>query len=80
MDEEDALGFIDRWTADVYFENFKETTDYRFILNGDPRPFNTVYETDTFSAYGQGTHKFNESTRITLGLRAESFPRQQSRL
>lgn len=72
-DKENALGFIDRWTAGAYFENFEEDTAYDFIFNGFGDPFETTFETQTLSFYGQGTHRFNARTRLTLGLRAEYY-------
>lgn len=68
VDEEDALGFIDRWTAGIYFEDFKEDTEYDAFGLGE-----TVYETTTLSFYGQGIHLLSEETRLTLGLRAEYY-------
>lgn len=69
LDQEDALGFIDRWTAGVYFQNFEEETEF----GGDFGEFDTTYETRTLSFYGQGTHQFSDRTRLTLGLRAEYY-------
>lgn len=67
-DSEDALGFIDRWTAGVYFERLGEDT-----LTTGFGTFETNYESNTFSVYSQGTHLFSERTRLTLGLRVEHF-------
>ena len=67
-DSEDALGFIDRWTAGVYFERLEENT-----LTTGFGTFENNYESNTFSMYGQGTHLFSERTRVTLGLRIEYF-------
>ncbi len=67
-DDEDALGFIDRWTAGIYFERLEEDT-----LTTGFGDFETNYESNTFSLYGQGTHLFSERTRVTLGLRVEHF-------
>lgn len=67
-DYEDALGFIDRWTLGVYYEGLRENT----ITTGFG-DFETDYNSDTFSFYGQGTHLFSEQTRATLGLRIEHF-------
>ena len=61
-DREDALGLIDRWTAGVYFEDFEETTQF-----GGFGDFETEYETQTLSAYGQATHFISEETRLTPG-------------
>ncbi len=66
--DEDALGFIDRWTTGIYFEHLDENTVTTGF--GD---FETDYTSKTLSFYGQGTHLFSEQTRITLGLRAEYF-------
>lgn len=68
VDEEDALGFIDRWTAGIYFEDFEEDTEYNVFGVGE-----TTYETQTLSFYGQGIHLFNEETRLIIGLRAEYY-------
>lgn len=68
VDDEDALGFIDRWTTGIYFEQLDENTVTTGF--GD---FETDYESNTFSLYGQGTHLFSRQTRVTLGLRAEYF-------
>ncbi len=67
-DEEDALGFLDRWTLGIYYESFVENTVTTGF--GD---FETDYESETFSLYGQAIHYFSESTRLTLGLRAEYY-------
>ena len=67
-DDDDALGFVDRWTTGIYYEQLDEnnvTTGF-----GD---FETDYGSKTFSLYGQGTHLFGKQTRITLGLRVEYF-------
>lgn len=72
-DQKDALGFIDRWTTGIYFEHFEEDTEFDFIYNGFPDPFETKLETQTLSFYGQGTHEISDQTRITLGLRAEYY-------
>jgi len=72
-DSEDALGFIDRWTTGIYFQSFEEQSDIEFVNDGTPSAFQTAYESETFSLYGQGTHLLGEKTRITLGVRAEYF-------
>ena len=72
-DSEGALGFIDRWTTGIYFQSFDEQSDIEFVTDGTPNAFQTAYESETFSLYGQGTHLLGEKTRITLGVRAEYF-------
>ena len=69
IDQQNALGIIDRWTAGLYFEDFQEDTE----LRGDFGAFDTTYETHTLSIYGQATHIFSEETRLTLGLRSEYY-------
>jgi iron complex outermembrane receptor protein len=68
VDDEDALGFIDRWTAGIYYERLEENT-----LTTGFGDFETDYESNTLSFYGQGTHLFSQQTRLTLGLRVEYF-------
>ena len=68
VEEEDSLGFIDRWTAGIYFEDFKEYTKYNVFGLGE-----TNYETQTLSFYGQGVHIFNKETRLIIGLRTEYY-------
>jgi outer membrane receptor protein involved in Fe transport len=72
LDKEDALGWIDRWTAGLYFEDFSESSEF----GGDWGGFHTDYNSQTFSIYAQGTHYFNDSTRLILGLRAEYYDLQ----
>ena len=67
-DDKDALGFIDRWTTGIYHEHLEENTVTTGF--GD---FETNYDSETLSLYGQGTHLLGERTRITLGLRVEYF-------
>ena len=68
VDKIDTLGFVDRWTTGIYFEDFSEDTSTTGF--GD---FDTTYETQTISLYGQGTHLISDRTRVTLGLRAEYY-------
>jgi len=72
-DSEDALGFIDRWTTGIYFQSFDEQSDIEFVSGGAPFAFQTAYQSESFSLYGQGTHLLGEKTRISLGVRAEYF-------
>lgn len=67
-ESEDALGFIDRWTAGLYFESLEEKTVTTGFGN-----FSTNYESETISFYTQATHLISDKTRITLGLRAEYY-------
>jgi iron complex outermembrane recepter protein len=66
--QHDAWGLIDRWTVGVFFEALDEST---FTTGfGD---FKTDFESETLSLFGQATDEFNEDTRMTLGLRVESY-------
>lgn len=69
VEQEGALGFIDRWTAGLYYEEFEENT----VFGGDFGAFETTYESKNLSIYGQVTHIFSAQTHLTLGLRAENF-------
>ena len=73
-EEHDALGFIDRWTGGVFLEDFKEDTSFEADWGSWGKDsYATVYETQTLSLYGQGTHLLDDQTRITLGLRLERY-------
>ena len=67
-DKENALGWIDRWTVGAYYQAFEEhavTTGFS--------DFETNYESETVSFYGQATRLISDHTRVTLGLRAEYY-------
>ncbi|MDG1301386.1 MAG: TonB-dependent receptor, partial [Opitutae bacterium] len=68
VDQQDALGWIDRWTVGLYYQQMDESTTTTGFGT-----FDTEYNSDTYSIFGQATHEFSEKTRITLGLRAEYF-------
>lgn len=68
IDAKNALGWIDRWTAGVYYQNFNENTDTTGFGN-----FSTKYKSQTFSTFGQITKNLGDKTRVSLGLRAENF-------
>ena len=66
--QEDAFGFIDRWTLGAYFESLDEDTDTTGFGT-----FATDYKSRTYSFYGQAIHLFTEETRVNIGLRAEYY-------
>ena len=74
IDQEDALGWIDRWTFGVFFQDLSEDTtgSYRDLFTPESS-FDTVYDAQTVSIYAQGSHQLSERTEITLGLRAEHY-------
>jgi len=75
--KEDALGWIDRWTLGLYFESLEEDTLFasKYIEPGFAsfEEFSTTYSSDNLSLFGQATHLFSDTTRLTVGLRAERF-------
>jgi outer membrane receptor protein involved in Fe transport len=71
-EEEDALGFIDRWTLGLFYHELSEDSliDYKDefglgIVESD-------YETESLAFFTQASHDLSESTRLILGLRYES--------
>lgn len=74
-DQEDALGWIDRWTLGFYFHMLEEDTaiSYDEVYEGwaEDAYIESTYETETFAAYAQFAHDFTESTRLSIGLRVE---------
>ena len=69
--EKDALGWIDRWTAGIFFQDLREdaTTGYRDDFGTAFADY--TYGTNTYSAFGQLAHDFSNVTRLILGLRFE---------
>lgn len=66
--EEDALGWVDRWTVGAYFSRLDETS--AFGRNG-ATSVATDYSADNFAVFGQVAHDFSKRTRLIVGLRAE---------
>jgi iron complex outermembrane receptor protein len=74
VDQQDALGWIDRWTVGFYYHQMDESTTTTGFGT-----FDTEYNSNTYSIFGQATHEFSEKTRITLGLRTEYFDLETER-
>ena len=70
--DEDALGWIDRWTVGLYFSRLDEDSTWSVFDTGAPlfRQL-TEYHADNVSLFGQIAHDITERTRVILGLRAE---------
>ena len=66
----DALGLIDRWTVGFYAHSLEEDS---FAVWESGAIWDTEYDAQSLSIYGQATHEFSEQTRIELKLRAEQF-------
>lgn len=76
-DQEDAFGWIDRWTLGVYFHDLKEDTSVEYGDDFGPDPvdvfIDSTYEANNQAIFGQVAHDFSETTRLIVGLRAEIY-------
>jgi outer membrane receptor protein involved in Fe transport len=70
VDQQDALGWIDRWTVGFYYNTLDETTD-SLVESG--ATWDVDYESDSYAMFGQFGHDFNERTRLIVGLRVEYY-------
>lgn len=74
-DQEDALGWIDRWTLGFYFHMLEEDSAiyYDEVFEGwaEDAYIESTYETETIAAFAQFAHDFTEDTRLSVGLRVE---------
>ncbi len=66
--DEDALGWVDRWTLGAYFARLDENGV--FATDGVTQA-RTDYASDNVALYGQIGHDFSKRTRGIFGLRAE---------
>lgn len=69
-DQEDALGWIDRWTVGFYMNMMDETTN-SVVESG--AIWDVDYEADSYALFGQFAHDFSERTRLIVGLRVEYY-------
>ncbi len=65
--EQDALGWIDRWTLGVYGSAIKENGRYTDPFTNMP----IRYEGENAAIFGQVGHDFGAVDRLTVGLRGE---------
>ncbi len=76
-DQEDALGFIDRWTMGGYLSLLDEQSDvdYRDMWSSPLWPVlaDSNYESESYALFGQMAHDLSEGTRLILGLRMEYY-------
>ncbi|MDP4611468.1 MAG: TonB-dependent receptor [Opitutales bacterium] len=70
-DQEDALGWIDRWTVGAYFNHLNEETLMNYDDEYDSAVVVSDYETNTYALFGQIAHDFSDTTRLIVGLRYE---------
>jgi outer membrane receptor protein involved in Fe transport len=74
IEQEDALGWIDRWTLGFYIQTLGEETEFTYTefdsLSAD---FTSDYDSDLYALFGQIAHDFSDATRLIVGLRAEYY-------
>ena len=73
VEQNDALGWIDRWSAGTYLHYLNEetTTYYRDIWGTADTDY--TYETSNYAVFGQIAHDFSTDTRLIIGLRYEYY-------
>ena len=77
VEQQDALGWIDRWTVGSYVSLLEEDSDvdYRDMWSSPAFPVlsDSIYTSDNYSLFGQIAHDFSGQTRLIIGLRAEYY-------
>ena len=77
VEQNDALGWIDRWTVGTYFHHLEEDTTTHYEDYDAEDDINSTadadyeYETKSYSIFGQIAHDFSTNTRLIIGLRYE---------
>ncbi|CAA6693209.1 MULTISPECIES: TonB-dependent receptor [unclassified Lentimonas] len=69
-EQQDALGWIDRWTVGLYYNNLDESTK-SIVESG--ATWDVDYDSESYATFGQIAHDFSEKTRLILGLRMEYY-------
>jgi outer membrane receptor protein involved in Fe transport len=67
-EDEDAAGWIDRWTFGAYFSRLDEESAF---ATDRVRRTRSDYRADNLALFGQAAHDFSARSRVILGLRAE---------
>ena len=70
-DKKDALGFIDRWTLGLYYNQMHEYSDIDYRDEWGLGAATSDYEIENYAIFTQISHDLSESTRVILGLRYE---------
>ena len=70
-DKKDALGFIDRWTLGLYYNQMDEYSDVDYRDEFGLGAGTSDYETENYAIFTQIARDLSESTRVILGLRYE---------
>lgn len=73
LDDNGALGVIDRWTIGVYAAFLREDTDVDYRDDLGPIVADSRYETKTISLYAQAAKELTDNTRVILGTRLEHY-------
>ncbi|MBC8009762.1 MAG: TonB-dependent receptor [Burkholderiales bacterium] len=76
VDQEDALGWVDRWTLGAYVSRLDEESAYSTDAVTQAA---SDYVADNYALFGQMAHDFTGRTRAILGLRGE-YVDQHSRV
>ena len=71
VEQNDVLGWIDRWTAGIYYHHLEEETTTAYVDDYGTADADYEYETDSYSIFGQIAHDFSTETRLIIGLRFE---------
>ncbi|MDA9317298.1 TonB-dependent receptor [Puniceicoccaceae bacterium] len=72
-DQEDALGFIDRWTVGLYYQSLEEDSLADYDDDFGTMDAASNYESESFALFAQAAHDITDQTRIILGLRVEQY-------
>lgn len=72
-EQEDALGWVDRWTLGLYYQNLEEESIVAYDDDWGTMNANSTYENESYALFGQIAHDFTPQTRLILGLRLEQY-------
>lgn len=72
-EQQDALGWIDRWTAGIYFNYLEEDSTTRYREPGYTANVDGTFENESYALFGQMAHDFSTETRLIIGLRSEYY-------
>ena len=78
VEQKDALGWVDRWTVGLFFQDLKEETTTEYDDDFGTAFGDFDYKTNTSSIFGQIAHDFSDTTRMIIGLRYEYHKVEQT--
>ncbi|MEC8614734.1 MAG: TonB-dependent receptor [Verrucomicrobiota bacterium] len=70
-DKKNALGFIDRWTLGLYYNEIDEFSDVDYSDEFSLGTATSDYKAENYAIFTQFAHDFSDSTRMIIGLRYE---------